>query len=99
MFQQQKMLERALESNAYWRYSNDRPVGISRLDKSEQQAFVSYIKTLATRITTIDILVQGNEKTALSLQTDDALNNAEAFRMLPKDFAQRYGTPASLVHD
>ncbi|RAW69216.1 hypothetical protein CKY06_17605 [Photorhabdus sp. S15-56] len=96
LFQQQKMLERALESNAYWRYSNDRPVGISRLDKSEQQAFVSYIKTLATRITTIDILVQGNEKTALSLQTDDALNNAEAFRMLPKDFAQRYGTRGKL---
>ncbi|MCT8352637.1 TcdA/TcdB pore-forming domain-containing protein [Photorhabdus kayaii] len=96
LLQQQKMLERALESNAYWRYSNDRPVGISSLDKSEQLAFVSYIKTLATRITTIDILVQGNEKTALSSQTDDALGNAEAFRMLPKDFAQRYDVRGKL---
>ncbi|MBS9439733.1 hypothetical protein EAE91_22080 [Photorhabdus noenieputensis] len=96
LLQHQKMLERALESNAYWRYSNDRPVNISSLDTSEQQAFVSYIKTLATRITTIDILVQGNEKTALSSQTDDALGNAEAFRMLPKDFAQRYGTRGKL---
>ncbi|WP_387690564.1 TcdA/TcdB pore-forming domain-containing protein [Photorhabdus sp. RM71S] len=96
LIQQQRMLEQTLEKNAYWHYSNDRPVGISSLDKNEQQAFVSYIKTLTTRITTVDILVQGNEKTALSSQTDDTLGNAEAFRMLPKDFAQRYGARGKL---
>ncbi|KGM27303.1 hypothetical protein KS18_15630 [Photorhabdus luminescens] len=96
LLQQQKTLEQTLEGNAYRRYSNDRPVGISSLDKSEQQAFVGYIKALATRATTVDILVQGNEKTALASQTDDALGNAEAFRMLPKDFAQRYGARGKL---
>ncbi|EYU16865.1 TcdA/TcdB pore-forming domain-containing protein [Photorhabdus aegyptia] len=96
LLQQQKTLEQTLEGNAYRRYSNDRPVGISSLDKSEQQAFVGYIKALATRATTVDILVQGNEKTALASQTDDALDNAEAFRMLPKDFAQRYSARGKL---
>ncbi|WP_118988023.1 TcdA/TcdB pore-forming domain-containing protein [Photorhabdus sp. CRCIA-P01] len=96
LIQQQRMLEQTLEKNAYWHYSNDKPVGVSSLDKNEQQEFVGYIKALAARTTTADILVQGSEKMALSLQTDAVIGNAEAFRVLPKDFAQRHGARGKL---
>ncbi|MCA6223024.1 TcdA/TcdB pore-forming domain-containing protein [Photorhabdus antumapuensis] len=96
LIQQQRMLEQTLEKNAYRHYSNDKPVGVSSLDKNEQQEFVRYIKALAARTTTADILVQGSEKMALSSQTDAVISNAEAFRVLPKDFAQRHGARGKL---
>ncbi|MDX8000139.1 hypothetical protein FE394_13225 [Xenorhabdus sp. Reich] len=92
LISKQKMLEQALEKDAYMHYSNDRPEGISGLNEGEQQSFVNYIKALSARTTTVDILVQGSEKMALSSQTDAVLGTADAFRILPKDFKQRHST-------
>ncbi|SFU32281.1 TcdA/TcdB pore-forming domain-containing protein [Xenorhabdus koppenhoeferi] len=92
LISKQKMLEQMLEKDAYMRYSNDKPVGISGLNEDEQQLFVNYIKALAERTPTVDILVQGSEKTALFSQTDTVLGTADAFRVLPKDFKQRHST-------
>ncbi|MDX7990831.1 TcdA/TcdB pore-forming domain-containing protein [Xenorhabdus littoralis] len=92
LISKQKKLEQALEKDAYMRYSNDRPEGISGLNEGEQQSFVNYIKALSARTTTVDILVQGSEKMALSSQTEAVLGTADAFRVLPKDFKQRHST-------
>ncbi|SFN47539.1 TcdA/TcdB pore-forming domain-containing protein [Xenorhabdus japonica] len=92
LLKKHKVLVESLEKDAYMRYSNDRPVGVSRLDEGEKQLFVNYIKALSARTPTVDILVQGSEKTALSSQTDAALGGADAFRVLPKDFKQRHST-------
>ncbi|AOM39799.1 TcdA/TcdB pore-forming domain-containing protein [Xenorhabdus hominickii] len=96
LLKKHKVLSKTLEKNAYIRYSNDRPIGVSGLDEGEQQLFVSYVKALSARTSTVDILVQGNEKTALSAQTDTALGGADAFRVIPKDFKQRHGTRAKI---
>ncbi|MCU1751004.1 TcdA/TcdB pore-forming domain-containing protein [Pseudomonas sp. 6D_7.1_Bac1] len=92
----QRLLEDTLEKDAYQRYSNDTPIGVSGLDENEQREFVAYIKALAARVETVDILVQGSEKVALSSQPDSVLEGAEAFRVLPKDFAQRHGARAKV---
>ncbi|AMS13842.1 hypothetical protein A3218_05895 [Pseudomonas chlororaphis] len=84
-----RSLEDMLEKSAYLRYSNDKPADLSGLDETEQREFVAYVKALAARVN-VDILVQGSEKTALSAQPNSVLENAEAFRVLPKDFAQRH---------
>ncbi|MBI6549676.1 TcdA/TcdB pore-forming domain-containing protein [Xenorhabdus lircayensis] len=96
LINKQKMLGKTLEKDAYIRYSNDRPVGVSGLNEGEQQSFVNDIKSLSAHTTTVDILVQGSEKTALSSQTDAVLGNADAFRVLPKDFDQRHSTRAKV---
>ncbi|PHM45854.1 toxin B [Xenorhabdus mauleonii] len=96
LIRQQKMLEQAVEKGAYMRYSNDKPADISGLNEGEQRSFVNYIKTLAARTNTVDILVQGSENTALSSQTDTVLGTADAFRVLPKDFKQRHGTRSKM---
>ncbi|AYA40386.1 hypothetical protein HZS38_07815 [Xenorhabdus nematophila] len=96
LISKQKRLEKALEADAYKRYSNDKPADISGLNEDEQQSFVNYIKTLAAGTTTVDILVQGSEQTALSSQTDAALGAADAFRVLPKDFQQRHSTRSGI---
>ncbi|WP_095144224.1 TcdA/TcdB pore-forming domain-containing protein [Pseudomonas sp. Irchel s3b6] len=88
----QRQLEKALEADAYGRYSNDRPTAVSSLNEVEQREFVEYMKALAARAAMVDIKVQGSEAIALASQTDSVLGSAEAFRVLPKDFAQRYGT-------
>ncbi|OCA53115.1 TcdA/TcdB pore-forming domain-containing protein [Photorhabdus namnaonensis] len=90
LINKQKILEHMLEKDAYIRYSNDQPVGVSGLNEGEQRSFINYIKALSARATKVDILVQNNEKAALSSQTDTILSNADAFRMLPKDFEQRH---------
>ncbi|MGQ5525183.1 TcdA/TcdB pore-forming domain-containing protein [Chitinimonas sp. PSY-7] len=92
----QQSLEQLLEGDAYLRYSQDKPTSVDSLNDHEQQAFVDYIKALAVRAGTVDIRAQGKEKVALSSQTDTDLGNAEAFRVLPKDFEQRHGTRASV---
>ncbi|TMU69923.1 hypothetical protein FGA82_29075 [Pseudomonas fluorescens] len=91
-----RMLEDRLEKSAYLRYSNDKPAGVSGLSEVQQREFVAYVKALAARAATVDLLVQGNEKTALAAQPDSVLGNAEAFRVLPKDFAQRHAARAKV---
>jgi insecticidal toxin len=91
-----RLLEDRLEKDAYLRYSNDKPAGVSGLDATEQQAFVAYVKALAARAVNVDLLVQGNEKTPFASQPDSVLSSAEAFRVLPKDFAQRHGARAKV---
>ena len=92
----QKLLEDMLEKDAYQRYSHDKPAGVSGLNENEQREFVAYIKALATTAENVDILVQGSEKVALSSQPDSVLEKAEAFRVLPKDFAQRHAARAKV---
>ncbi|OWO79997.1 hypothetical protein B5C26_19355 [Photorhabdus luminescens] len=96
LINKQKTLEHTLEKDAYIRYSNDLPVGASGLNEGEQRTFVNYIKALAGRTTKVDILVQGNEKAALSSQTDAILGSADAFRVLPKDFKQRHSARTNI---
>ncbi|TPG64370.1 TcdA/TcdB pore-forming domain-containing protein [Pseudomonas arsenicoxydans] len=92
----QKQLEDMLEKDAYKRYSNDKPASVSGLDENEQREFVSYIKALAVNAENVDIVVQGSEKVALSSQPYSVLDIAEAFRVLPKDFARRVGARAKV---
>ncbi|MBP3997790.1 cytotoxin [Pseudomonas koreensis] len=91
-----RLLEDRLEKDAYLRYSNDKPAGVSGLSEAQQREFVIYVKALAARALAVDVLVQGNEKTALSEQPQSVLDNAEAFRVLPKDFAQRHAARAKV---
>ncbi|MCP1489944.1 insecticidal toxin [Pseudomonas fluorescens] len=92
----QRLLEDRLEKDAYLRYSNDKPADAIGLNETEQREFVAYVKALAARAVNVDLLVQDNEKTPFSSQTDSVLNNAEAFRVLPKDFAQRHSARAKV---
>ncbi|MCW7763107.1 TcdA/TcdB pore-forming domain-containing protein [Photorhabdus luminescens] len=96
LINKQKTLEHTLEKDAYIRYSNDLPVGASGLNEGEQRTFVNYIKALDERTPKVDILVQGNEKAALSSQTDAILDSADAFRVLPKDFKQRHSARTNI---
>jgi insecticidal toxin len=91
-----RLLEDWVEKDAYLRYSNDRPAGVSGLDETEQQEFVAYVKALAARVEHVDLRVQRSEETAFLSQPDSVLKNAEAFRVLPKDFAQRHGARAKV---
>lgn len=84
------VLEQKLERAAYRRYSADKPAGVVGLNEDEQQSFVESIKALAARSKHVDIRVQGLEKELLTAQTDRDLNDAKAFRVLPKDFVQRH---------
>ncbi|WMI97573.1 TcdA/TcdB pore-forming domain-containing protein [Pseudomonas chlororaphis subsp. aurantiaca] len=90
-------LERLLEQGAYKRYSNDKPSGVSGLKGDERQGFIDHIKGLAADNASVDILVQGEEKVPLSSQDDSQLVRAEAFRILPKDFASRHAARSSLT--
>ncbi|MDI2146206.1 cytotoxin [Pseudomonas sp. ITA] len=85
----QRLIDSAMEKDAYLRYSSDKPAGVEGLSETQQREFVAYIKTLATRAVEVDIVVQGLEKTPFSSHSDSVLGKAEAFRVLPKDFAQR----------
>ncbi|MFJ2713806.1 TcdA/TcdB pore-forming domain-containing protein [Pseudomonas sp. NPDC087346] len=92
----QKKLEKMLEHDAYQRYSNDKPMGVSGLDENQQLKFVDYVKALAVSAKDVDILVQGGEQVALSSQPDSVLAKADAFRVLPKDFTQRHAARAKV---
>lgn len=92
----QKLLEDMVEKFAYMRYSHDKPADVSGLNENEQREFVDYIKALATSAENVDILVQGSEAVALSSQSDSVLQRAVAFRVLPKDFAQRHAARAKV---
>lgn len=92
----QKLLEDMVEKFAYLRYSHDKPADVSGLNENEQREFVDYIKALATSAENVDILVQGSEAVALSSQPDSVLQRAVAFRVLPKDFAQRHAARAKV---
>ncbi|HHR5880205.1 TPA: TcdA/TcdB pore-forming domain-containing protein [Providencia alcalifaciens] len=97
LINQKNFLEEKITDIAYTDYSRTPPPGIEGLNPEEQKKFLDDFKLLLSKNEDIEIRVQGQHENYFQLLTDDALIDGTAYRILPKDFKQRYDDKSMLM--
>ena len=90
-------LEEKITDITYINYSRTIPPGIEGLNIIEQKQFLSDFKKYFSENANVEVKVQGqNDNNFLSLNDDELLDGA-AYRILPKNYRERYNSRSMLM--
>ncbi|WP_375084095.1 TcdA/TcdB pore-forming domain-containing protein [Providencia sp. SKLX074055] len=99
LIEKKKYIEDKITDIIYQLYNNDIPTESSRLNLEERNLFLDEFKTLLNSEVRdkVSIRAQGqNEESFFKLSSEQQLN-ASAYRILPKDYRQRYLSRSKLM--
>ncbi|MTB66583.1 prevent-host-death family protein [Providencia sp. wls1943] len=90
-------LEEKITDVTYINYSRTIPSGIEGLNIIEQKQFLADFKKHFSENTHIEVKVQGQNDNNFSLLNDDELLDGSAYRVLPKNYRERYNSRSMLM--
>ncbi|MEX9947432.1 TcdA/TcdB pore-forming domain-containing protein [Providencia alcalifaciens] len=90
-------LEEKITDVTYINYSRTIPLGIEGLNIIEQKQFLADFKKHFSENTHIEVKVQGQNDNNFSLLNDDELLDGSAYRILPKNYRERYNSRSMLM--
>nr|WP_309301010.1 hypothetical protein [Providencia alcalifaciens] len=94
---QKVALEEKITDIIYMNYSRTTPVGIEGLNIIEQKKFLADFKQYLSENKNIEVKVQGKNDNKFSSLTDDELLDGSAYRILPKNYRERYNSRTMLM--
>ncbi|HHR5905359.1 TPA: TcdA/TcdB pore-forming domain-containing protein [Providencia alcalifaciens] len=94
---QKVALEEKITDIIYMNYSRTTPAGIDGLNIIEQKKFLADFKQYRSENKNIEVKVQGKNDNKFSSLTDDELLDGSAYRILPKNYRERYNSRSMLM--